>query len=132
MDIATLTLKTEPVRMVLQHPVTRAPLTDDAGNECALMVVGMESERYIEADRKISNRKLRQLEQRRKLTLTAEDVEAEALERLAATVVGIEHVVYDGKPLEYSQDAVRTLLALPWLREQLDAFVGDRANFMQG
>jgi len=132
MDLSKLVITTEPVRLVLLHPSTRQPITDDDGNESALLVVGMDSDRYLEVERKLNNRKLRQLQTQNKLRLTAEEVEAENLEKLAAAIVGIENIVFNGKPLEYGEKAVAQLLSMAWLREQVEAFISDRAHFIKG
>lgn len=132
MDLAKLAITTEPVRMVLMNPITRQPITDDEGNESALLLVGMDSDRYLEVERKLNNRKLKQLQQQNKLRLTAEEVEAENLERITAAVVGVEHIVFDGEPLEYGEKGVTKLLGMPWLREQVEAFISERAHFIKG
>jgi len=41
-------------------------------------------------------------------------------------------IVYEGEALECNPGNARRLYAaLPWLREQVEAFIADRANFLK-
>ncbi|MBF0394893.1 MAG: hypothetical protein HQL38_19630 [Alphaproteobacteria bacterium] len=114
--------------MTLLHPATRQPLAGDDGNPITITLAGQDSEAWRKAQRAVSNRRLAA---RGKSKLTAEDLEAESLAMLAQCTLGWTGVALDGKPLDCTQANARQLYErLPWVREQADDFVADRANYM--
>ena len=43
----------------------------------------------------------------------------------------VSYILFEGDKLKYSEDnAVKLLEALPWFKEQLNIFIGDRSNFL--
>lgn len=116
----------------LRHPVTDAPLVNNVdGKIMRVKLIGMDSPTFAAKSREFMNRRIK----RNKLNLgSAEQLEAEKAETLAACTVGWENMVNQGKPWEYSPENALALYMDPklkWLREQVDEFIGDRANFLQ-
>ena len=65
---------------------------------------------------------------------TARQAEEKACGMLAKVTTGW-HLVMDGKPLEFTTEAAKDLYFNPeytWIREQVEAFMRDRSNFIQG
>lgn len=61
---------------------------------------------------------------------TAADLEREAIYLLSRAVLDVDGLVWKGEAFVAEQEAVEYLLtALPWLREQVDAFAANRANY---
>ncbi|WP_210162628.1 hypothetical protein [Cucumibacter marinus] len=60
--------------------------------------------------------------------VSADHREKARLRCLAKHVLRWE-VSEDGKPVAFTATNVLTLLRVPWVQEQVDAFAGDRANF---
>lgn len=88
-----------------------------------------DSKAYQQAMHKLSNQRLQQMS-RKGSAVTSERVQREAIEMLAANIVGWEGVEENGEPLPFSHDAAIDLLTrFKWLREQIDSFLGDRKNF---
>lgn len=61
-----------------------------------------------------------------------EEIEQNGIELLAACTVGWDGIILDGKPLDFSKDNAKELYTrFPWIKEQIDVAVGDRANFIK-
>ena len=129
MDIASLTVVDDDGAVLhLRHPATGAPLFDGE-TPVTITLAGKDSQRYRTAQRIISNRNIRQ---GRKVQHTVESFEADAIEVLAACTVTWSGIELDGAAVPPTKDNARKLYADPrcaWLREQVDDFIDDRANF---
>jgi hypothetical protein len=130
MDLAKLDTTTAAeagADLHLLHPVTGDPLVDDVtGDDVVLTLAGMDSPRYRDHVRKITNKRMAQRRQK----LSAEDVEADGLDLIVAMTLGWRNIELDGKPLACTPANARILYErAPWAREQADAFIGDRAHF---
>jgi hypothetical protein len=129
MDLATLEPTADSVPVPLRHPTTNERLTSDEGAPITISIVGMDSEQFRTRHRAIINRRLNA---GKKVKVTAEEIEAESIDTIAACITGWQYVELDGKILEFSRANAKTLLTrLPWLREQLDEAIADRANFLK-
>lgn len=114
--------------MELLHPATKTPLRQENGEPITITVAGMDSDVFRKAQRGATNRRLAQ---RGKVKLNAEELEAESIETLAACTLGWSGIVVAGQPLPFDRaNAVKLYTTLPWVREQLDEFVADRANYL--
>ena len=66
------------------------------------------------------------------LTLAPEEVEQDGLELLAKCTRSWTGVVIEGKEIEFSHDnALMVYDRFPWIKEQVDMAIGDRANFIK-
>lgn len=130
MDLAeldTVSLAEAGAVMQVRHPVTDAPLATADGHALTLTLAGRDSERYRRLERAATNRRLKSA---RRGTVTAEEIEAEALDMLVGCTLAWSGIVIDGQALDCTPENVRRAYTrLPWLREQADAFVADRGNF---
>lgn len=62
--------------------------------------------------------------------LSADEIESDAIDLLAACTKSWSDVIVDGKPLECNEgNAAALYTRFPWIREQVDAAISDRANF---
>lgn len=121
------------VPVEIRHPKTNLPLG------ITITVCGTDSDTYKKIQRKQLNRRL-ELSQRsrnNKLTLTAEELEAESLDVLVACIKSWsqenrpEIEFADGEWLPCTPENIRRVLEeLPWLKEQIDQEIGDRSNFL--
>lgn len=102
---------------------------DNSETGIRLHLAGPDSDLYRRAEAAARNKSLaRQV----KTKLTAEMVDEQVLEHLLAVTVGWEGLIYGAKPLEFNPDNVRMIYTEPplrFIREQVEAFVGDRQNF---
>lgn len=118
-----------------------------------ISVLGSDSEAYRNLLRKQQNRRLEAAAKNRGMrkgsTVTAEALEEESLDLLIACTVGWETVEKDAKGADVSRPEIemdegewlpctpenaRRVYADPglaWLREQVDAEIADRSNFLK-
>lgn len=112
-------------RLDLLHPATNAPTGG------WLQLLGTDSDAYRAAQRTLQRRRLAQAAKSRKMKLTPEELEAEAIELLVAATVGVGSIRAGAEEIVFSEQAVRALYTkYDWIREQADEFIGDRANFL--
>lgn len=116
----------------LRHPTTAEVLAGASGRAITIRLAGQDSERYRKADRQAANRRLNVAPGQRRVTLTAEGMESDATALMVACVIGWDGVQLDGQSLDCTPDNARLLFKrLPWVLEQVRAFVEDRGNFLK-
>ncbi len=129
-DLAQLTPVEDGVPMEVVHPETGQVLRDADGKALTITVLGEDSEVYQAHERQSTNRRLKQAQRGRRGGMTAEQIQAETLELVVACTVGWSGIVYEGAALPFSATNARKLYtALPWLRRQVEQFMGDAGNF---
>lgn len=125
MDLKTLDIASpanEGVWMELEHPVTGEPLG------IKIKLAGVDSDYYKKEIRRQQNKRLKKGIR----NIKAEELENEAIELLVACTLAWENVEYNGEALECKPENVRKIYKeFPWIREQVDSFINDRANFVK-
>ena len=125
MDFTTLDTRkksNEGSFLQLIHPGTGLPLAEN-GVKIGLHLFGKDSDAFAEATHRRNNKRLGV---KSSTQLTSEQIEAEGLELLADLTSGWFGI--DGYG-EFSREAVIALYkSLPWVKEQADTHIGDRAN----
>jgi len=107
----------------LEHPKTGQPLG------IRIKLLGVDSDVYQKQVRKNNDRRFK----KRRFKLTADEVEAENVELLVAVTKEWENMIEHGQPVEFNAANVRRIYTdkkYSWIREQVDEFAGDRANFL--
>lgn len=122
-----------PAKLTLLNPETSQPIRDKDGNEAYILLLGTDSKAAQKHRREAMNR---QLSKRNRNKMTAEEVEASAIEQLVALTRGWHLVNFAGDAVEFpfSEANARTIYSTPqfsWIKEQVDEFCGDRGNFMR-
>ena len=115
--------------MELRHPVTGDVLQDGEGNAASIMVVGTDSHQYVKILRESTNRRLRQSNRR----MPAEEIEAEQVDMLVACTLDVRGIDFEGEPVTVG--SIRKIYEnqqLRWIRDQVDAFISKRSNFIRG
>lgn len=109
-------------------------LRDPAGNatDMEITVLGAESDAYVAKEREILRRRQKEAERGRKYKLPAlEEIEADALELMVVVTTGWTNIELDGQAVPFNADSARMLYKrFRWIREQVDAAISDRANFL--
>lgn len=129
---SSMSLPTEkPERMTILHPTTRQPLRTKDGAEAYIDIYSADSEIKRKHDRAVTQRRL---SVRGRMKLTVAELEAEGLELLALLTAGWRLVSLAGELIDVplTVENARELYAdagMSWLREQVDEFASDRANF---
>jgi hypothetical protein len=135
MDLATLDSvekADDGATLEIRSPIDGAVLTDEATKEpVTVTVLGVDSKEYRRQTHRAANRRLKQGSRSGRIKITAEELEAEAIDLLVSVTMGWTHVEVDGTELECTPQNVRLVYdRFPWLREQVDEFVLDRTNFL--
>lgn len=130
-NLDTLSLK-DTVSLQLRHPVTEELLfADKDGGKTKPVEIelhGTSSKEYRNAITAMQNRALK----RGKKQASAEVMKEEGIELLVACSAKASNLSYAGKPVA-DDAAFRTLYGdakFSWLKEQVDAGLGDVSNFL--
>jgi hypothetical protein len=131
MDLSNLAPLDSPIDMEVLHPTTRKPIG------LTLSVYGTDSGVYRSAAAQRSERRLKMMKGGR-TNLTSEEIEEDAMNILIVSTAGWVWgkdaagvpCSFHGEMLAFNRANVdRVFRALPWIPEQVDAFMGDRSNF---
>jgi hypothetical protein len=107
--------------LVLLNPI------DDEPTDMKIMVLGFDSSKAKEAIRASGNKRLK----RGKLVSTMEEMEQSGLNLTAACTISWSGIEENGEEVEFAPANVKRIYTeYPWIKEQVDAFIGDRANFL--
>lgn len=112
-------------RLELMHPTTNAP------TGAWITLLGADSEAYRERQRALQRKRFDRMAKQRRMAISPEELEAEGLDLLVASTTGWGGLEQAGVPIPFSPGAARELYAKRrWIREQVEEFIGDRANFL--
>lgn len=112
----------EGVELQLKDPRHGAPLA------AWVRVRGYDSASYDDAQVELQRRRIQRMPAERP---TPETLREDALDLAASLVAGWRGLTRAGAPIAYSAPAARALLRdYPWVREQVEAFAAQRANFL--
>lgn len=131
-DLAELNMASDAEQgyeLRLVHPKTDEVL------DLTITVLGSDSDAYQDTLRELQRKRAREATKGRriKLLLSPDEQYADATELLVAATTGWANMTVDGKPLEFSPANARTVYTdrrWRWIREQVDAAINDRANFL--
>lgn len=117
--------------MEIHSPVTGEVLRHDDGRPFTITVLGRDSERFLKLARAQSDRRIQATLRTRQPAATV-SVERDDIELLVNATTGWD-MVLGGEVPKFSAEKCREVYTkYPFLREQVDAFVGNRANFLKG
>ena len=129
MDLSIFEPVKDGVFVQLRSPISNEPLADDKGKAIGLRLVGADSAEFRDYQRNAINFRI---QQGKKLKVSAESSEADAIAQLAACIVGFENIELDGKPLAFSKESAKDMLKrLSWVFEQVNEAVVDRSLFLK-
>jgi hypothetical protein len=123
---------TAAVQVPILHPKTRQPLRDAEGREAFISILSVDSPEVQKVQKATLNKRLKQ---RGRMTMTADELDAERAEVLIAATKDWFLVSMDGAALNapYSEATARALYTDPrfaWIREQVSEALDDRATFL--
>jgi hypothetical protein len=127
MDLSNLKATQEAQKLELLHPANGSVLELD-GKAFTIDLLSSDTNNY-----KSEFNKLMKAAREQKGEQTARDAEEKACDMLAKITTGC-YLVMDGKPLKFSTAAMKDLYFNPeytWIREQVEAFIRDRGNFIK-
>jgi hypothetical protein len=120
--------------MKVRNFATGEVLMTEDKKPVTIVLAGEDSERFKKADLANRNRRIDRMQVGvRGAKASAAELDSDNLEMLVAVTIGWSNIAIDGDDeLPFSHDNARVLYTkLPWLREQAQAFVLDRTNFLK-
>lgn len=107
------------------HPTENTPLG------IKITLAGADSDIYRKTINKSVNKRVQRMKPGQSMPFTAEEQEESGITLLAACTLSWEGVLVDGQELPCDKENAKALYRrFPWIREQVDQFIGDRANFL--
>jgi hypothetical protein len=114
----------------LENPRTNEMLEDDDGNAISIKLLGTDSKVWRNKNRENMRKRTAQMvrSKSKKVDFTVSD--EDTCEMLSECTVDWKGIIDEGEEIEFSKEAAYELyMKYIWIREQVDLFVGDRANF---
>ncbi len=106
----------------LEHPIT-----GDA-TDIIITLAGTDSSIHRKKSKEIQAKRIAKMAKGKKADFSVSD--DEACDLLAACTLGWVGIMEGSEEIDFSKEAAKELyLKHVWIREQVDAFIGDRANF---
>ena len=133
-DLASLDTKTPAeagVVVQLDNPFTGEPLTLDDGSPCTITVLGQDSAKMRAYTRQVTDRNIERLRKGRD-AMKSEAAEADRIGGLATVTTAWNLFPLDGQTLDCTERNAKKLYSdprFPWIVEQLEKAVMDRARF---
>lgn len=119
--------------LVLRHPTTNKPLKN-GDDPISITLLGKDSTKYQNAHHAAAAKRLENLSVKgSKISIDSEGLSPveDAARILSQVTLGWSGIVVEGQPVPFSEAAAFDLyVKFPWIREQVDTFIVDRANFL--
>jgi hypothetical protein len=107
------------------HPTENTPLG------IKITLAGADSDIYRKTVNKNVNKRVQRMKPGQSLPFTAEEQEESGLNLLAVCTLAWEGIVVEGDALPCNKENAKMVYQrFPWIKEQVDQFIGDRANFL--
>ena len=111
------------------HPGTNEDL------DISITVLGKDSDAFQKVSRAQNKKRMAKMQKggfRNVSPVPIEEIEQDGIALLAACTTGWTGVIIEGKEVAFSTDnAVMVYERFPWIKEQIDVAIGDRANFIK-
>jgi hypothetical protein len=117
-DLFNLIPTSDTIVVTIKHPITDEPLLKDDGKEMTITVYAPHSEHYKAVIHEHTNKRLQKAAKTKKISMTAEEIEASTLDLLAKTTKDW-NIQLSGKAPKFSvAEAIALYTKLPWLKAQ--------------
>jgi hypothetical protein len=129
MDLKDLTPTSDTVDVNIVHPTTLEPLLNDNSDPMVITMYAPHSKEYKAAVHEQTNKRLKQAQSKKKVDLTAEDIEDATLDLFAKTTKSW-NITYDGEEPDFSVSKAKEIYSeVFWIRDQIDEAVSNSLNF---
>jgi len=129
MDLKDLTPTSDTVDVNIVHPTTLEPLLNDNSEPMVITMYAPHSKEYKAAIHEQTNKRLKQAQSKKKVDLTAEDIEDATLDLFAKTTKSW-NITYDGEEPNFSVSKAKEIYSeVFWIRDQIDEAVSNSLNF---
>jgi hypothetical protein len=132
MDLSNIGKTKDTSEVTLYNPVNSEILTNEDNSEMTVTIHGPYSSKYKSIAHAQQNRRLQKAQRTGgKLNLTAQEIEASALDLLVKCVASW-NITLSGENPECTETKVKEVFTdYPWMREQVDAALGDAQAFLE-
>jgi excinuclease UvrABC helicase subunit UvrB len=129
MDLKDLKPTSDTVDVNIVHPTTLEPLLNDNSDPMVITMYAPHSKEYKAAVHEQTNKRLKQAQSKKKVDLTAEDIEDATLDLFAKTTKSW-NITYDGEEPNFSVSKAKEIYSeVFWIRDQIDEAVSNSLNF---
>ena len=129
MDLKDLTPTSDTVDVNIVHPTTLEPLLNDNSDPMVITMYAPHSKEYKAAVHEQTNKRLKQAQSKKKVDLTAEDIEEATLDLFVKTTKSW-NITYDGEEPNFSVSKAKEIYSeVFWIRDQIDEAVSNSLNF---
>jgi len=129
MDLKDLTPTSDTVDVNIVHPTTLEPLLNDNSDPMVITMYAPHSKEYKAAVHEQTNKRLKQAQSKKKVDLTAENIEEATLDLFAKTTKSW-NITYDGEEPNFSVSKAKEIYSeVFWIRDQIDEAVSNSLNF---
>lgn len=111
--------------LTIRHPVTGEK------TDIVITLLSADSQKYQNGLNRLADKRSRMLLKGKRRNLSIAELRTENIELYAECTLGWKNISFDKTPFEYSREnAVALYTDFPWIFEQVEEFVEDRANFL--
>jgi len=129
MDLKDLTPSSDTVEVTIVHPSTYEPLTNEDGSPMVITMYAPHSKEYKAAMHEQTNRRLKQAQSKKKMEITAEDLEAATIELLAKTTKDWK-ITFGGVKPKFNVDKAKEIYEeVFWIKDQIEEALGNSLDF---
>ena len=135
MDLMNLIPTTDTIDVVITHPNTYEPLTNEDGSEMTITVYAPHSKEYKAAVHEQTNIRLKQMQAKgnrnNNNTITAEELEVATVKMLAKTTKDW-NITFGGEQPKFTVEAAKKLYEdVFWIKDQIEEAVSTSEVFTQ-
>jgi len=129
MDLKDLTPSSDTVEVTIVHPTSYEPLTNEDGSPMVITMYAPHSKEYKAAMHEQTNRRLKQAQSKKKMEITAEDLEAATIELLAKTTKDWK-ITFGGVKPKFNVDKAKEIYEeVFWIKDQIEEALGNSLDF---
>ena len=131
MDLLDIGKAKDTSEVTLYHPVTSEVLTNKDNSPMTVTVHGPYSKKYKSIAHSQQNRRLAKAQRGGKMVLSAEEIESSAMELLVQCVSDWNITLGGEKPKCVEAKVREVFTQMPWVKDQVDAALGDTQAFLE-
>jgi len=129
MDLKDLTPSSDTVEVTIVHPNTYEPLTNEDGSPMVITMYAPHSKEYKAAIHEQTNRRLKQAQSKKKVDITAEDLEDATIELLVKATKDWK-ITYGGVKPKFSVAKAKEIYEeVFWIKDQIEEALGNSLDF---
>lgn len=131
MDLSNLIPTDDSIVVNIKHPITDEHLVKDDGKEMTITLYAPHSAQYKSVMHDQANKRIQKMAKGKKISFTAEEMEASTIELLAKTTKDW-NIQFNGKSPKFTvAEALELYAKVPWLKAQLMEAQEDYSAFLK-